>query len=260
MTTQAVAYSSNQKLWANMTLNDAKAGGEKIMIEFVKADKNHDDQLSMEEIKKYDTDKRNSTIKKVLIGAGVAVLGGLAAYFAFKGIKSNKNLKQLNENLKQQLSATDDALKITQEEFIKTKHSTLFKNISEDLHDDVLKIIKESQQTSRELRKADPLTGICSGYSAGAINFRRELQGGIDSEVKGKILKKLGVERIFLSNDYNGAEPLIGYRYQGRDYSLRGIGDQLSFSDRHSAIFNHIATGKFPEELSWSDHYYYAQL
>ena len=114
-TTQAVAYSSNKKLWANMTLNDAKAGGEKIMIEFVKADKNHDDQLSMEEIKQYDTDKRNSTIKKVLIGAGVAVLGGLAAYFAIKGIKLNKNLKQ-------QLSAADDALQQTKNTLSQTEN------------------------------------------------------------------------------------------------------------------------------------------
>ena len=138
-----------------LTHNDAKAGGEKILIEFVKADKNHDDQLSMDEIKQYNTDKRNSTIKKVLIGAGIAVIGGLATYFAVKGIKLNKNLKQ-------QLAAADDALQQTKNTLSQTE-----------------KVLQQTDDVLNATRKS-------MGYGEGTIKAGDEiLENAFKAQTKG---------------------------------------------------------------------------
>lgn len=95
-TTQAVAYSSNKKLWANMTHNDAKAGGEKIVIEFTKADKNNNGKISLDELQAYDKDIRNGKIKKgLLIGAGI-IVGAIAAFAIAKGIKMKNTTNMTN--------------------------------------------------------------------------------------------------------------------------------------------------------------------
>lgn len=122
-TAQAITYSSNQKLWANMSNAEAKSGGEEILIEFVKADKNQDDVLSMDEIKEYDSDKKKSTIKKVLIGAGLALIGGLAVFFAIKGFKTNKNLTKQLADTQNTLKQTEDVLQQTDDVLAATRKS-----------------------------------------------------------------------------------------------------------------------------------------
>lgn len=83
---------------------------------------------------------------------------------------------------------------------------------------------------------------------SGAALFRRELQGGNNAAIGADLLKQRGVDLVYGSNNYNGPDPLVGYKVNGNLYELPDL--QVNKGTYYSAfsehVLNQIETQSFP--------------
>lgn len=99
----------------------------------------------------------------------------------------------------------------------KERIDAILNSVPKKYHAKALQAILEKCEADKTAKEAFA-TKSPHTQKFGAMLFASELAGGLEAAVKSSVLNEMGVNLVYGRNSYQGADPLLGYKFKGNLY------------------------------------------